>query len=34
MVVVQTLPGVEDEQKLQQVIQEVRALLDEEASTH
>jgi hypothetical protein len=29
MVVVQTLPGVDDEQELQQTIQEARALLDE-----
>ena len=29
MVVVQTLPEVEDEQELQQTIQEVRTLLDE-----
>ena len=29
MVVVQTLPGLEDEQELQQTIQEVRTLLDE-----
>jgi len=28
MVVAQTLPGVEDEQELQQTIQEVRALID------
>lgn len=32
MVVLQTLPGVEDEQELQQDIQTIRDLLDEDAS--